>query len=109
MNYLGLKSDDLEKTITQLNTLLANYQIYYQNLRNYHWNITGEHFFDLHVKFEELYNEAILSITFTTYTNEYYRKRRYNKYKEYVNKVRSHSWITYVGLTAYISIIRERL
>lgn len=62
MNYLGLKSDDLEKTITQLNTLLANYQIYYQNLRNYHWNITGEHFFDLHVKFEELYNEAKVNI-----------------------------------------------
>jgi len=62
MNYLGLKPDQLNKTVTQLNRLLSNYQIYYQNLRNYHWNITGEHFFDLHVIFENLYNEAKVNI-----------------------------------------------
>ncbi|MFT4536391.1 MAG: starvation-inducible DNA-binding protein [Saprospiraceae bacterium] len=62
MNYLGLKPDELKKTVEQLNRLLANYQIYYQNLRNYHWNITGEHFFDLHVIFEDLYNEAKVNI-----------------------------------------------
>jgi starvation-inducible DNA-binding protein len=62
MNYLGFKPETVVKTVDQLNKLLSNYQIYYQNLRNYHWNIAGEHFFDLHVKFEELYNEAKLNI-----------------------------------------------
>ena len=62
MNYLGLKPNELEKTVEQLNRLLANYQIYYQNLRNYHWNISGEHFFDLHATFEDLYNEAKINI-----------------------------------------------
>ena len=42
----------------KLNNLLANYQIYYQNLRNFHWNVTGPNFFELHAKFEELYNAA---------------------------------------------------
>ncbi len=47
---------------TQLNDLLANYQLFYQNLRGFHWNIQGKHFFELHVKFEELYNDAAIKI-----------------------------------------------
>lgn len=46
----------------QLNTLLANYQLYYQRLRHCHWNIRGDQFFTLHVKFEEMYNDAQLKI-----------------------------------------------
>jgi starvation-inducible DNA-binding protein len=41
---------------------LANYSIFYQNTRGYHWNIKGEKFFELHVKFEELYNDLLLKI-----------------------------------------------
>ena len=43
---------------TQLNQLLADYQIYYQNLRTLHWYARGRTFFALHAKFEEYYNEA---------------------------------------------------
>lgn len=46
----------------KLNDLLANYQIYYQNLRGMHWNIRGPKFFELHTKFEELYNDALLKV-----------------------------------------------
>lgn len=46
----------------ELNNLLANYQIYYQNLRGFHWNIQGKYFFELHVKFEELYNDTAVKI-----------------------------------------------
>lgn len=53
----------MENTIADnLNSLLANYQIYYQNLRGFHWNIKGRQFFELHVKFEELYNDAAIKI-----------------------------------------------
>lgn len=45
-----------------LNDLLANYQIYYQNLRGFHWNIQGKYFFELHIKFEELYNDSAIKI-----------------------------------------------
>ncbi len=44
--------------IAQLNELLADFQIFYQNLRGFHWNIQGRNFFELHAKFEELYTDA---------------------------------------------------
>ncbi|WP_062054924.1 Dps family protein [Aquimarina longa] len=50
------------KTIEALNILLADYHMHYQKLRNFHWNITGSHFFELHVKFEEFYEDAKLKI-----------------------------------------------
>lgn len=62
MNHLGLAVKETEKNIELLNQLLANFQVYYQNLRGLHWNIQGKRFFDLHVKFEELYNNAQLRI-----------------------------------------------
>jgi starvation-inducible DNA-binding protein len=47
-----------QNTVEKLNKLLADYQIYYQNLRGLHWNIKGNMFFALHNKFEEYYDEA---------------------------------------------------
>ncbi len=57
-NALGLEKSKVEKVANELNILLANFQTYYQNLRGVHWNIKGKRFFELHVKFEELYNAA---------------------------------------------------
>ena len=62
MNHLGLPAKETKETIELLNGLLANFQVYYQNLRGLHWNIRGKRFFDLHAKFEELYNQAQLRI-----------------------------------------------
>lgn len=62
MNHLGLPAKETKETIELLNDLLANFQVYYQNLRGLHWNIRGKRFFDLHAKFEELYNQAQLRI-----------------------------------------------
>ena len=45
-----------------LNVLLASFQTYYQNLRGIHWNIKGKQFFELHVKFEELYTDATIKV-----------------------------------------------
>lgn len=53
---------DINQLIAKLNDLLANYQLYYQNLRGLHWNIKGPKFFELHAKFEEFYNDALLKI-----------------------------------------------
>jgi starvation-inducible DNA-binding protein len=47
-----------QNVIEKLNKLLADYQIYYQNLRGLHWNVKGAMFFMLHEKYEELYNQA---------------------------------------------------
>lgn len=45
-----------------LNTLLSSYQVHYQNLRALHWNIKGSGFFELHLKYEELYTRALLIV-----------------------------------------------
>ena len=58
----GLTGKSSTEIAAKLNELLANYQLYYQNIRGFHWNIKGSDFFTLHVKFEELYNAAQLSI-----------------------------------------------
>lgn len=61
-NLIGIDKDKAAILIVELNDLLANYQVFYQNLRGLHWNIKGKEFFELHLKFEELYDDAILKI-----------------------------------------------
>ena len=55
---LGLDKNKSENLVVSLNSLLANFQVYYQNLRGLHWNIKGKSFFELHVKFEEFYTDS---------------------------------------------------
>ena len=62
LNSIGLDDQKTKHIAQDLNQLLANFQIYYQNLRGIHWNIKGKRFFDLHVKFEELYNDANMKV-----------------------------------------------
>lgn len=45
-----------------LNKQVANCSILFMKLHNYHWFVKGESFFDLHVKFEELYDEMALHL-----------------------------------------------
>lgn len=62
MNKIGLENAKAMELTGKLNDLLANFHIYYQNIRGFHWNIKGTDFFQLHPKYEELYNEALLNI-----------------------------------------------
>lgn len=61
-NRIGLDAQKSKNLAEKLNILLANYQVFYQNLRGFHWNIKGDKFFELHLKFEELYNNIQLKI-----------------------------------------------
>jgi starvation-inducible DNA-binding protein len=62
LNAIGLTKSESKVLASNLNILLAEYSIFYQNVRGYHWNIKGEKFFELHLKFEELYNDLLLKI-----------------------------------------------
>ncbi len=62
MNNIGLNKEKSVELSNQLNDLLANYQIFYMNVRGFHWNIKGNKFFELHGKFEELYTDLQLKI-----------------------------------------------
>ncbi|RYZ96300.1 MAG: DNA starvation/stationary phase protection protein [Sphingobacteriaceae bacterium] len=59
---ISLEERKVKPIVDHLNDLLANYHIHYQKLRGCHWNIKGQNFFTLHVKFEELYTEALTVI-----------------------------------------------
>ena len=58
INYIQLNAAKSKKVAASLQQLLADFQIYYTNLRGFHWNVKGEAFFALHSKFEELYDDA---------------------------------------------------
>ena len=61
-NIIGIDQEKATKLSHELNGLLANYQLFYQNLRGLHWNIKGKEFFELHLKFEELYDDAVIKV-----------------------------------------------
>ena len=53
---LGFTYLETAEIVVTLNTLLANYQVFYNKLRNFHWNVEGPDFFELHEEFENEYN-----------------------------------------------------
>ena len=61
-NQIGLDKAKSKTLSNGLNNLLADYMMFYQNTRGLHWNIKGEKFFELHLKFEELYTNLLLKV-----------------------------------------------
>lgn len=85
LSAIGLDSKKSGQLSEKLNILLANYSVFYQNTRGYHWNIKGEKFFELHLKFEELYNDLLLKIDEVAeriLTLGYSPEHRYSEYKK---------------------------
>ena len=59
---LGFEAEETKEVVESLNKLLANLHVHYQKLRNYHWNVTGHDFFELHEVFELEYDAVKLEI-----------------------------------------------
>lgn len=47
----------MENLVKDLNKFLSDLAVFYRKLQNYHWNIKGPHFFILHEKLENYYDE----------------------------------------------------
>ncbi|GAB2714758.1 Dps family protein [Halomonas garicola] len=62
VNSIGLQQSSAEQLAEKLNQLLANYQVFYMNVRGYHWNVKGQDFFQLHEKFEEFYDDLLTKV-----------------------------------------------
>ena len=58
LNYIKLNESGVANVVSALHQLLADFQVYYTNLRGLHWNIKGHGFFVLHEKFESMYDDA---------------------------------------------------
>lgn len=46
----------------RMNDLLSDYNIFYQNVKGFHWNFKGSDYFNFHQKFEDLYGKLHLDI-----------------------------------------------
>lgn len=62
LSPIGLDIKRSKELAEKLTDLLGNYSIFHQNVRGYHWNIKGDNFFQLHVKFEDLYTSLYANI-----------------------------------------------
>ena len=62
LDYLNLNEARVANVVTALQNLLADFQIYYTNLRGFHWEIKGRGFFVLHEKFERMYDDTATKV-----------------------------------------------
>lgn len=76
---------DRRRVTDSLNILLANYQVHYQKLRNYHWNVKGSDFFDLHVELEQQYTQAQANIDLIAERVRVFRERPLSTFAEYLS------------------------
>lgn len=56
------KTDQAKSVEQVLNRQVANLNVLYVKVHNYHWYVKGPNFFTLHVKFEEFYNEITVQM-----------------------------------------------
>jgi starvation-inducible DNA-binding protein len=81
---ISLEEVKVKPVVDHLNDLLANYHIHYQKLRGCHWNVKGKSFFTLHLKFEELYTAALLTIDELAERILTLGKPPYSTFKDYI-------------------------
>lgn len=108
-NEIGLKIKDSKILVNKLNSLLANYEIYYQNLRNFHWNVSGPNFFELHAKFEELYNQANLGIDEVAERILTLGARPFSSFEEYIANAAIKEAKHVEDAKKMVEIVRENL
>ncbi len=54
---IGIETSNRGQVAEALKQILADEHVLYIKLRNYHWNVTGIHFQQLHAFFEEQYDD----------------------------------------------------
>ncbi|MGK7394415.1 MAG: Dps family protein [Candidatus Cyclobacteriaceae bacterium M3_2C_046] len=108
LNAIGIDQGKAQNLAEKLNLLLANYSLFYQNVRGYHWNIKGEKFFELHAKFEELYNDLLIKIDELAeriLTLGYAPQHKYSEYSK-ISQVKESSEVS-DGMQAVANILES--
>ena len=105
MNYLNMDDKKLVPVVAELNQLLAEYNVYYQKMRSFHWNVLGKNFFDLHNQFEALYNDAKIKIDETAeriLTLRYHPVSKFGEYLKLAEIEETSAHITDVEMVEHI-------
>ncbi|HOT64357.1 MAG TPA: DNA starvation/stationary phase protection protein [Dysgonamonadaceae bacterium] len=58
LDYTQLEAKTAKNVAEELQTLLADFQVFYTNMRGFHWNVKGRGFYQLHELFEKMYDDA---------------------------------------------------
>lgn len=56
---IGIETTNRQAVAAILNDILANEYVLYTQTLNYHWNVKGPHFHDLHAMFREQYEQQL--------------------------------------------------
>lgn len=81
---LGFSKLEATEIILPLNEFLANYQTHFHKLQNFHWNVKGKDFFELHDQFEKMYNEAFKNIDVVAERIKIFGQTPISKMKDYL-------------------------
>ncbi|MEX1003233.1 MAG: DNA starvation/stationary phase protection protein [Crocinitomicaceae bacterium] len=81
---LGFTNLEATEIILNLNELLANYQTHFHKLQNFHWNVKGRDFFELHGHFEDMYRRAFENIDIVAERIRVFGKTPVSTMKEYL-------------------------
>ena len=84
LDFLGLDNAKVQPVVQALNQLLADYQVFYANLRGFHWNVRGKGFFTLHEAYEKLYNTVAEQVDEVAERILQLGERPENRYSEYL-------------------------
>lgn len=88
LDFIQLDESGAKQVVNELQFLLADLQIYYTNLRSFHWNIKGKGFFELHNKFEDMYSDVADKIDEIAERILMLGGTPENKFSEYLKKSR---------------------
>ena len=88
LNFIHLVSIAAGTVVDSLLQLLADYQVFYTNLRGFHWNIKGNQFFVLHKQYEEMYNNVSEKADELAERNLMLGGEPVNKFSEYLKVAR---------------------
>lgn len=58
LDFTKLNAESVKSVVSELSQLLADFQVYYTNIRGFHWNIKGKDFYVMHAQFENIYNNV---------------------------------------------------
>jgi len=61
-NNLGFRKLETVEIVKALNISLSTYQVFFHKLQNFHWNVKGGDFFDIHDTTQAMYETALLNI-----------------------------------------------
>lgn len=107
-NILGFTKLDIAEIVNEMNQVLANYSVHYQKLRNFHWNVTGGDFFEIHERFEEQYNEAKVAVDDLAERIRVFNQTPLSTMKEYLDNSQIKESVTTLTATEMVrEIIKD--